>query len=165
MGESKSKARMIALLQTERKRLEQNLASLTPADMLKPGAVGEWSVKDVLAHLADWETHMPLWMTEARAGGRVAEVETGLKWKQFDEFNQRIYARHRDQSLDDVLVYFRETHRQFMEMVEAMPEDEMLERGRYAFTGKIAVVDWLNSFANHDLWAKTHIRRWKGNLK
>ncbi len=51
-------------------------------------------------------------------------------------FNQRIYERHCRQTLEEVLSYFHETHRQFMEMVEAMPEDEMLERGRYAFIGK-----------------------------
>lgn len=80
--------------------------------------------------------------------------------KQLDEFNQRIYARHKDQSLEEVLRYFRATHRQFMSMVEAMPEEEMLERGRYRFIGKGAVANWLGAYAAHDRWAKTHLRKW-----
>ena len=161
MSQPKTKANIILALNTERRRLEQNLAGLSPADLLIKGVVGEWSIKDVLAHLADWEAHMPVWLEAARCGQPVAEIEEGLNWKQFEEFNQRIYARHKDQPLEDVLAYFHETHRQFMAMVEAMPEDELLRPGRYAFIGKGAVYSWLSAYANHDKWAKTHIIRWK----
>ena len=160
MPNPKTKERMIESLQAERRRLEQNLAQIPAEAMSEPGVVAESSVKDVLAHLADWEAHMPLWMAAARRGDPVAEIEPGLTWKQFEEFNQRIHARHRDQALGEVLAYFHETHRQFMEMVEAMPEDEMLEPGRYAFIGKGAVYNWLAAYAAHDRWAKTHIRKW-----
>ncbi len=160
MPQPKTKELMITNLQTERKRLEQNLAKLSREQMLQPGVIGEWSVKDILAHLADWEAHMPVWMTAARRGDPVAEIEAGLNWKQFDAFNQRIYERHCDQPLDEVLAYYHETHREFMEMVEAMPEGEILERGRYAFIGKGAVYDWLSAYAGHDRWAKTKIREW-----
>jgi hypothetical protein len=80
--------------------------------------------------------------------------------KQFDAFNQRIYERHCHQTLDEVLATFHDTHQQFMEMVEAMPEEEMLAGGRYAFIGKGAVYDWLSAYAGHDRWAKTAIRKW-----
>lgn len=160
MPPEKTKKRILQMLNTERKRLEQNLASLTPEEMHIPGVVGEWSIKDILAHLADWEAHMPIWMDAARSGDPVAEVEVGLSWKQFDEFNQRIFKRHKDEALIDVLAYFRSTHQEFMQMAEDMPEDEMLERGRYPFIGKGAVYDWLSAYAAHDRWAKTHIRKW-----
>jgi hypothetical protein len=158
--EPKSKPKIIARLQTERKRLEQNLAGLSQEDMLQPGVVNDWSVKDVLAHLADWEAHMPAWIEAARRGDPVAEIEPGLNWKQFEAFNQRIYARHRDQTLEEVLAFFHETHRQFMQMVEAMPEDEMLTHGRFGFIGKGVIYDWLKAYANHDVWGKNHIRKW-----
>lgn len=160
MPPEKTKKRMTQMLNTERQRLEQNLATLTPENMLLPGVVGKWSVKDILAHLADWEAHMPVWMDAARSGDLVAEIEPGLNWKQFDEFNQRIFERHKDRTLIDVLAYFRSTHQEFMQMVEDMSEEEMLERGRYPFIGKGAVHDWLSAYAGHDRWAKTHIRKW-----
>ncbi len=161
MPQPKTKATIIARLNAERRRLENNLAGLQPADMLKQGAVGEWSIKDVLAHLADWEAHMPVWLEAARCGQPVDEIEAGLNWKQFEEFNQRIYQRHKDQSLEEVLAYFHNTHRQFMDMVAAMPEEEMLQPGRYAFIGKGMVYSWLSAYANHDKWAKSHLIKWK----
>ena len=75
----------------------------------------------------------------ARSGQPAPEIEEGLNWKQFEEFNQRIYLSHKGQALEDVLVYFRETHHQFMAMVEIMPEDELLQPGRYVFIGGGAV--------------------------
>jgi hypothetical protein len=124
--------------------------------MVQPGAVGEWSVKDVLAHLAEWESYMPVWVDTARRG----ETVEPPNWKELDDLNERVYQAHKDQPLDEVLAYFRETHCQFMHMVETMPEDEMITPGRYPFTGKGAIWDWLNAYAAHDLWAKTEIRKW-----
>jgi hypothetical protein len=164
MPKIQTKAVMIEKLQMERRRLEQDLESLTADQYVQAGVVGEWSVKDVLAHLADWETHMPKWLEAARRGEPVAEIEPGLDWKSFDAFNRRIYERHCHQTLEEVLDYFHSVHEQFMQMVTSMPEDEMLALGRYAFIGKGAVYDWLNSYANHDRWAKNKIRKWKTSL-
>lgn len=164
MTTPKTKNQIINNLQTERRRLEQNIAGLAPEQMVCPGVVEEWSIKDVLAHLADWEAHMPAWLGKARSGEPVDEIETGLNWKQFNEFNQRIYERHKDKTLREVMDYFHATHQKFMEMVEAMPEDEMLERGRYTFIGKGAVYNWLGAYAGHDRWAKTHIIKWKKTI-
>jgi hypothetical protein len=160
MPEPKCKARIIERLEMERRRLEANLAQIAPEEMVKPGCVGEWSAKDVLAHLADWESRMVPWVEAARRGEAVETPEPGLTIKQLKIVNARIYARHRDRSLDDVLAYLRDTHRQFMEMVVAMPEEEMLARGRYPFTGTGCIWDWLAAYAAHDLWGKRHIQRW-----
>jgi len=104
-------------LEAERRRLEANLAQLTPAEMIQPGCVGEWSAKDVLAHLADWEGRMVPWVEASRRGEAVETPEPGLTIRQLKIVNARIYERHRDRTLEDVLAYFRDTHRQFMEMV------------------------------------------------
>lgn len=156
----RSKAQIIKRLRAERKRLEQNLAYLSPAEMLQPGVVGEWSAKDVLAHLAEWQAQMPVWIAAARRGERVESPAPGLTWKQLDIFNQRIYQAHREKPLAEVLEYFRTTDRQFMEMVESMAEDEMLAHSRYEFIGQGTVYDWLSAYAAHDLWGKKKIRQW-----
>ncbi len=47
-----------------------------------------------------------------------------------------------------------------MAMVEGMPDDELLTRGRYAFLGQDTIYKWLGAYANHDLWGKTALRKW-----
>jgi hypothetical protein len=128
--------------------------------MLLPGVVAAWSVKDILAHLADWQTRMPVWVAAARRGEAVETPAPGLTWKQRHILNQRIYENHCDQPLDEVLEYFRGTFDQFMRMVAEIPEEEIMTRGRYAFTGKGAMYSWLSGYAAHDVWGKAKIRKW-----
>jgi len=160
MPHAKDKALILHRLNTERRCLEQNLARLTPSDMLQPGVVKGWSVKDVLAHLYDWETRLPVWLETARHGGPDDCPDPHFTWRQIDQLNAQIYLAHRDQPLDSVLQAFRETHRRFMQVVEAIPEDEMFTPSFYSFTETASILDWLYGFANHDLWGKTKIRRW-----
>lgn len=161
MPEAKCKAEIVKRLQAERRRLEQNLAPLSREEMLLPGVVVTWSVKDILAHLADWQARMPAWVEAARRGEVVETPAPGLAWKQTHILNQRIYEAHRDKPLDEVFKYFRETFDHFMGMVELMPEEEIMARGHYAFTGKSAVYNWLSGYAAHDVWGKTKIRNWQ----
>lgn len=157
---AKSKSKILERLATERQRLEKNLACLSRDDMLQSGVVGESSIKDVLAHLADWEERMPIWIEASRRGDPVACPEPGLSWKQLDLLNERIFLAHRDQPLGAVLKYFHHAHEEFMEMVETMPEKEMLDPGRHQFIGDSTVYNWLNGYAAHDLWGKAKIRLW-----
>ena len=161
MPQPKTKANIIARLETERRRLVQNLAGLSREELCTSGVVGESSMKDILAHLADWESRMPVWVEASRRSDEVVTPEPDLTWKQLEEFNRRVYQRHRERSLEDVLAFFHRAHEEFMAMVRAMPDEEMLTPAYYAFTGKGAVYDWLNAYAAHDLWGKTKIIHWK----
>ena len=159
MPQPKSKEQIISRLQVERKRLEQNMALHYPKDMLQPGVVGEWSIKDVLAHLADWEEHFPVWVEASRQGVK-PDPEPGLTWKQLDLLNQRIYERHCHQTLDEVMAYFHSIHEQFMRFVGNLTDEELLTPGYYKLTGKGSLYTWLGAYANHDKWGKTHILKW-----
>jgi len=156
MPQPKTKTSIITRLNSERRRLESNLLRLTPEQIGQPDVVGKYSIKDVLAHLAEWESFMPAWVEASRRGADIAEPD----WKKVDDLNEGIYQKYREQSLEAILAYFHATHRRFMEMVEAMPEDEMLTPRRYTFLGGGAIWDWLNAYAAHDLWGKKHIIKW-----
>jgi hypothetical protein len=160
MKKPKSKARVIERLHAERRRLEANLARLNREDIVRPDTMGEWSFKDVLAHLAHWEAFWPDWIAASRRGEEVETPAPGLTWKDLHILNQRIYEEHCDQPLDDVLEYFRSTHTQFMALTESLTDEEVLTPGFYAFTGGGSLYDWLNAYAAHDLWGKKKIREW-----
>lgn len=157
---ARSKTAIVARLEEERARLEALAASLPPALLAERGVVGEWSAKDVLAHLADWEAHMLVWLAVARQGDDVPGPEPGLAWDEIPEFNRRVYEAHRDEPLDEVFAAFRDAHRRFMAMAAAMPEEEMLARGRYPLTAGDALYDWLVAYAQHDAWATRRIGEW-----
>ena len=55
MPRPRTKKQLLETIEVEHKALEQFLAMLSPAQMTQPGAIGEWSVKGVLAHLLEWQ--------------------------------------------------------------------------------------------------------------
>ena len=50
-----TKSQLLAEIEKEHIALEELIATLTPEQMTQQSVVGKWSVKDVLAHLMEWE--------------------------------------------------------------------------------------------------------------
>jgi hypothetical protein len=158
--EKKTKNNVISKVITDRRRLEQNLANLSPDEMVQPGVVGEWSVKDLLAHLAHWEELHMGWIEASRRGESIEVPGYDSTWKDLDPLNQMIYAKHSQESLESVLAYFRATHQAFMEQLEALTDEELFTPGFFAFTGQGRLEGWYGAFAAHDRWGKTELRQW-----
>jgi hypothetical protein len=147
-------------VRTERRRLEANLAKLNPEDMLIPGVVGQWSVKDVIAHIMEWEAMFFPWYETSMRGETPEVPAPGLTWKNLDVLNQRIYEKHRTRPLEKILADFRNVHQRLEDTVNAMSTDQRTTPGYFSFTGGGSVINWMNAYAAHDLWAKTKIRAW-----
>jgi hypothetical protein len=50
-----AKSRLLARVQSEWSAFQDSIESLTEADHLLTGVVGDWSVRDLLVHIASWE--------------------------------------------------------------------------------------------------------------
>jgi len=156
----RSKSFLLEQVQTERRRLDQNLDRMDPAEMLLPGVVGEWSVKDVLAHLAEWEQLFLGWY-QASLCGEIPEVPApGISWKGIDRLNSRIYEKHCARSLPEIRSEYHIAHQKFVERLQSLSEEELSVPGFYRWTGNATLGQWVSAYAAHDRWAKTHIRRW-----
>jgi hypothetical protein len=153
---------ILARIQTERRRLEQNLAEVPRGEMETPGVVGEWSVKDMIAHLVDWEQRFLGWYEAGRRGQRPEVPAPGIGWDQLDLLNRQIYEQNRERPVDEILAEFDASYPEVLETIRAMPEDEIFAVGRYDWLGENSLVGViLANTANHYRWAKGHIRAWR----
>ncbi len=107
-------------LRAERDRLDSALAALSEAQMTKPGANGDWSVKDVIAHITHWEQTM---LKNIEKGMRGETLEPG--GESVDAINARAYAESRDRSLTDVLADFRRSYQQVAVKIQSLPDDAL----------------------------------------
>jgi hypothetical protein len=160
-GKYLNKGVILERIETERRRLEENLATLSEEQMEVAGVVGAWSVKDLLAHLADWEQRFIGWY-EAGLRDEVPEIPApGIGWEELDVLNQQIYERHRDRSLEEVRRDFQASYEQVLTTVQGMAEEELFAVGRYAWLGEGNLVGYvLANTAHHYRWAKDQIRDW-----
>ncbi len=74
--------------------------SLSDRELLEPGVVEQWSVKDLLGHMAFWAAKAAHDLDLARAG-RVAEIEVPGGEEQVAEWNARESKSREDKSLDE----------------------------------------------------------------
>jgi hypothetical protein len=160
-GEYLNKEIILQRLRTERRRLEQNLEVLSDEQMEMTGVVGEWTVKDLLAHLVDWEQRFIGWY-QAGVRGEVPETPApGISWENLDVLNQRIYEKNKNRALDDVREDFNTSYEQVLAVIEVIPEKELFARGQYAWLGEGNLVGYvLANTAHHYRWAKRAIRSW-----
>ncbi len=160
MPKPTSKAAILSESSQEHQALEQLLAPLTPDQMVQPGIVGEWSAKDVLAHLTEWEQMVLGWYCAGLAGDSPALPAPGFKWSELPALNQRIYEQHRDRPLEDVLHSFRASYDQMTTWIEVLSEEELFTPARFAWARTNALASYVISCtSSHYRWARTELRK------
>jgi hypothetical protein len=100
--QTRLQADLIALLHSMR-GAEQDLFARIPAEAREAaGTIGEWSPKDLLAHLGAWRA-IEARRLEARARGAVFPSEDPSLDEPIDDSNARLQARHRDLTWEAVV--------------------------------------------------------------
>lgn len=160
MPRAATKQQLIEDAQTERAALEKLLATLTPEQMTQSKAADDWSAKDVLAHLIEWEQMVIKWY-ETGAKDKIPTVPSEeYNWGQLPQLNHAIYLKHRDRSLEDVQKEFKASHKKIMKVIESIPEKDLFTRGHYPWTKKNLLAAYFNSAtAAHYRWARGEIRK------
>jgi hypothetical protein len=162
MADTKSKAALLAELQTERARWEAILAEVGPARMTTPGVEGDWSVKDVIAHVTYYERVVGdrlLASLEGREFVRPGyEAPKGLS---MDDRNAWIYARIKAIALEDVLREARDVYPPILAVVETLAEADLNDPARFPWQNGSAVWEWVEgNITEHYRDHIANIRAW-----
>jgi hypothetical protein len=109
--------------------LQASFAGLSEAQMTQPGVTGDWSVKDILAHVTTWEEEalrmLPL-ILDGQTPPRYADLYGGL-----NAFNAQMSAQKRDLPLAEVLAQLDATHHRLIEVVQRAPDDQITRETRF----------------------------------
>lgn len=155
-----SKAQLIDEARREYAALEKLLAPLSLQVMTAPGALGEWSVKDVLAHLYAWQQMFFGWYAAGLRGEIPALPAQGYNWAQLPALNQAIFERYQETPLDELLACFRQSHQATLALIESLPEAELTATGQYAWLRQHSLLTYFNAnTASHYRWARSGLRK------
>ncbi len=131
MSGTTSKTQLLDDLRDEQAGWEALLQDIGEDHMTQPGVAGEWSIKDIVAHLTAWRRRTvgrfqaALRNEPSPAPPWPADLQTD------DEINAWFYAADRDRALDDVLRESRDVFQQLVETLSAFPEAELLDPARF----------------------------------
>ena len=163
MGRRLPKAELLKAVDEERAALDATFAQLTKRQMTQAGVTkGGWSVKDILAHLLEWQQMNPDWYAAGIRGEKVHMPAPGYTLRDLPRLNEIIYSRHHRRSLQWVAADFEQHHRKILALSNSVSDADLTSLGRYSWTGPSwTLSDYLRaSTAAHYLWARQRIQRW-----
>jgi len=142
-------------------RLLQLVETLPESERVSAGVNGQWSIKDVLAHLHAWHNLMETWYREGVAGKKPAMPAPGYTWRTTPDLNEIIFQEHRHEPLDSVVSNLQRSHTLMHTLIEAHSNEELFTKKRYSWTGSTSMGScFVSATSSHYNWAITLIRRW-----
>lgn len=122
------KTALINQLKADRAWIEAMLSQLTEEQMDRPGVQGNWSVKDIIAHLTVWERRGTQWIKWARIAAQSNDAEVplaGYSGEDVDHLNQEHYLENKAHPVQDVLRDFAESFPPLLAQIEALREEDL----------------------------------------
>jgi hypothetical protein len=132
--------------------LKESYAGLTEEQLLEPGVTGDWSVKDILAHVSSWEEEALKHLPHILQGGRPPRYS--VLYGGIDAFNAQMTEQKRGLSLSEVLTQLEETHLRLVEYVQSAPEEQLSSETRFRRRLR------LDTYGHYPIHARA-IREWR----
>ena len=133
MAEQIDTARILYEMRTNYAALEEILEPLDKTQMTTEGVIPDWSIKDMLAHIASWH-HRLLTLLHSAIRNVEPTISGPDSVEEMDALNAQFYRENKSRPLDEVLTEFRATHQQIRDIIQAMHEEELISPQRFAWT-------------------------------
>jgi hypothetical protein len=133
MGIPMSKAQLLTDLKDEQAHFEALLGEIGEAHMQELGVAGDWSMKDIVAHLTNWRRRTVASFQAALSHKSSFSPPWPPNLETDDEINAWIYAANKDRPLSDVLEESHAVFEQLVEALSAFSEAELLEPNRFGW--------------------------------
>lgn len=129
-----TRAEFLALEQQAWDELKRTWHGLPDETLVRPGACGQWSVKDVMNHIAAWQEATLQVLPELLQGHRLPAGQYNIS-----KFNQRQYAEDKDRTLVASRRRLGRSRRRLLAFLATVPEGQMLDvKGRVGAWAKYA---------------------------
>jgi hypothetical protein len=156
-----NKQELLSAMETSRREILASIAGLSDEQMLTPGAVGEWSVRDVLQHISLWEAETVKLLAHVKQGRR----PTGERWAgrlDVDALNARWHAETKDRPLEAVRADFTAVRQQTQRRLNDVSDEELADAHLFPWLkGRPLWKYVFEDTAEHDAEHAAQIRAWR----
>ena len=123
------KSELLNGLQEEYQKWTAFLDQIGPARMDQPGVAGDWSIKDIVAHLTGWRRRTVARLQAAQRGAPEPPPPWPAHLQTDDEINAWIYETNHGRPVRAVLDDSQQVFQQLLAAIEGLP-DEVLRDPR-----------------------------------
>jgi hypothetical protein len=150
-------AELTTLIRATNTELELLLSRLTVAEMNRPGAVGVWSVKDALAHIAFWERYIVRIVKAARSGeAPELDVEDST-----ESCNASVVAQYYLTPMGAVVASWNAAREDLLDQIAGLSEADLNDPDRFPWSEGRSLLERIagNSY-EHEREHIEQIRAW-----
>lgn len=122
------------LLKSGHQTLHKAVEDLPKAAWEQPGACGDWSIKDIITHLASFEAVL-LDILRQLTDQDAATPTLDRFFADVSGFNEKEVQARQAQSVASVLGEYNENYAEVMRLIEHIPPDRLLQNGVLAWYG------------------------------
>jgi hypothetical protein len=158
-----TKAKLIESIEREWAALEAAIDGLDDRQMVEALVIGKWTVKDILAHIAVWESRLVTDLFKIERG--VTPETPGLNDAQVEQLNERYYNEQRDRSLERILEDIQGVHLALLNRLEDFPEKALIDPKKYKWMSGKPLSEWIGEDSHvHYREHAQDIRAWRERL-
>jgi hypothetical protein len=118
--------RLLAQLELERNQFIRNVETCRIRDIERP-FIGEWSVKDIVGHIASWEAEVVTTLRDLRAGRRPELYD--FNRSRLDAWNKEHVERKRSIDFFSVLDQLRAGRQRLLEELAHFSDEDLVDEG------------------------------------
>ncbi|MCZ2111660.1 MAG: maleylpyruvate isomerase N-terminal domain-containing protein [Dehalococcoidia bacterium] len=130
--------RLLQRLEMEFHQVIRNVEACRIRDIDRP-FIGDWSVKDIVGHLASWDAEAVTALRELREGRRPAILD--FDEASLDEWNNDHVERKRDLDFFSVMEQLKGGHARLFEELEFVSDEDLVTEGSVANRLVLSVID------------------------
>ncbi len=131
---------LLRTITTAHGKMKQLLDRISDERLQDP-AMGEWTGKDVLAHLAWWHDHSLLVIESLRAARQPYDAADPAN--STDSLNERAYREHLDEPPDVTRVAFDQSIERLVAAIMPLSDHDLFGADRWPWLGDEALVEML----------------------
>lgn len=162
-----SKQELIEKIEKEHLAFVKLASSVPRTRYLEEGSGGDhWTVRDLLAHLTEWEQMFLCWYRTGRSGGNPALPAPGFKWNQTPELNRAIWQKHHAKPLKKTLADFEASHNEVLSVASEISPEQLFTPGYFAWAKQTLLATYLaaNTCSHYHTTTK-YLKRWLKGAK
>lgn len=155
-----NKAEILERLESEREKFLDVIDGLSELDLQRPGVIGDWSVKDILAHLSRWEAELVKLLFQAQHGQKPSSAH--FTQKDVDKTNRTWYEESRIRSLHNTLEDFHAVRNQTILRVEEFSNQDLSTAGRFPWSKDRPLAEWIAADSyEHEAEHAAQVAAWR----
>jgi hypothetical protein len=178
MGRATSKTDLIGAAQTNYKKLNELIESMTEkelstafdfsADVKKKEA--HWrrdkNLQDILIHLYEWHQLVLNWVSSNMKGEDKPFLPPPYNWKTYGDMNVEFWKKHQNTILEDADKMYRKSHEEVMELAETFSDKELFTKDIFPWVGGSTLGSYfVSATASHYDWAIKKLKAHQKNCK